>query len=268
MDFVIFESLPILTIYIGILLIILFSCELGYQLGKSLHSRQDKEATSSIGPMVSGLLGMLAFVLAFTFSMAAANHSSRKQNVLDEANAIGTAYLRSDLLSAQHKNVIKTLLREYVDIRIKVVDDISILGIKAVNIDTVIKRSITIHNLLWAEVSTAAINASSPNTSLMIVSLNNVIEMHEKRITAGLRNRIPTSIWIAILGICILTMITLGTQLGFSGKRRLLAVIPLSMAFSVLLVLAVDLNRPEKGLIIVGQKAMTNLQSKMNSELH
>mgnify|MGYP000024945775 CR=1 FL=1 len=268
MNFVIFESLPVLVIYIGISLIILFSCELGFQLGKNLHSREEKEATSSIGPMVSGLLGMLAFVLAFTFSMTAAHHSSRKQTVLDEANAIGTAYLRSDLLDTKHKHIIKKLLREYVDMRIRAVEDIRIHGIKAINIDIVLKRSVTIHNLLWTEVSTSAINANSLNTTLMIESLNNVIEMHEKRITAGLRNRIPTSIWIAVLSICILTMITLGTQLGFSGKRRLVAVIPLSMAFSALLVLAVDLNRPEKGLIIVGQQAMINLLSKMDNKLH
>ena len=264
MNFVIFESLPVLTIYIGISLTILFSCELGYQLGKNLHSKQDKEATSSLGPMVGGLLGMLAFVLAFTFSMTAAHHSARKQNVLDEANAIGTAYLRADLLNTQHRNKLKALLREYVDIRIKAVEDIRTKGIAGTNIGAVLKKSVALHNLLWAEASSAAIKANSLNTALMIASLNNVIEMHEKRVTAGLRNRIPISVWIAVLGICILTMITLGTQLGFSGKRRLVAVIPLSMAFSALLVLAVDLNRPEKGLITVGQQAMTNLQIKMN----
>jgi hypothetical protein len=218
--------------------------------------------------MVSGLLGMLAFVLAFTFSIAASHHSSRKQNVLDETNAVGTAYLRSDLLEMQHTKEIKQLLREYVDLRLRAVENIRLRGTSGAHVDAVLKRSVAIHNLLWTEASAAAIKAPSFNTSLVIESINNVIEMHEKRVTAGLRNRIPISIWIAVLAICILTMITMGTQIGFTGKRRLVAVIPLSMAFAALLVLAVDLNRPQKGLIIVGQQAMVNLQSIMSRDLN
>ena len=82
-------------------------------------TRQDKEAPISLGPMVGGLLGMLAFVLAFTFSMASSQHDLRKQNVLEEANSIGTAYLRADLIDKQHGTEVKRLLREYVDVRLK-----------------------------------------------------------------------------------------------------------------------------------------------------
>jgi len=266
MNFVIFESLPVLAIYIGISLVILLSCEIGFQLGNKYRNEQDKEAMSSLGPMVSGLLGMLAFVLALTFSMTTTHHSARKQSVLDEANAIGTAYLRSDLLDKKYGHKIKKLLIEYVDIRVKAVDDIRIKGLSKTDIDALLTRSVTIQQLLWAEGSSAAINNTSLNTTLMIEALNSVIEMHEKRVTAGLRNRIPTSVWFAVFGICILAMITVGTHIGFSGKRRLVAVIPLSMAFSSLIVLAVDLNRPEKGTIMVGQQAMINLQNKMQLE--
>jgi purine-cytosine permease-like protein len=103
----------------------------------------------------------------------------------------------------------------------------------------------------------------STNTALMIQSVNNVIDMHEKRVTAALRNRIPSSIWIALVAISVLTMITMGTQIGLTGKRRLVAVIPLALAFAVLVVLVVDLDRPQKGLITVGQQAMVDLQDNM-----
>jgi len=76
--------------------------EVGCQLGFHAKTRQDKEAPTSLGPMVGGLLGMLAFVLAFTFSMALTQHDHRKQTVLEEANSIGTAYLRSDLIETQY----------------------------------------------------------------------------------------------------------------------------------------------------------------------
>jgi hypothetical protein len=119
MNFSIFGSLPITGIFVGILLLILASCEAGYRFGKHARTDQDKEAPSSIGAMVGGLLGMLGFVLAFTFSMAASQHDLRKQNVLDEANSIGTAYLRTDLIDKQYGIEVKRLLREYVDVRLQ-----------------------------------------------------------------------------------------------------------------------------------------------------
>ena len=266
MKFGMFESLPIIVLFVCVVLVILVSCEVGYQLGKHFRTRKDRDAMTSIGPMVVGLLGMLAFVLAFTFSMAASHHTLRKIYVIDEANAVGTAYLRADLLQMQYKKEVKRLLREYVDSRLQAVVDIRLKGASGSHFDAAVSHSLDIHQLLWAQVSTAAAKASSLNTSLMIKSINNVIEMHEKRVTAGLFNRIPSSIWIAVLVICILTMITMGTQIGLTGKRRLIAVIPLSMAFSALFVLVVDLDRPQKGLIKVGQQAMINLQSNMGRE--
>ena len=89
--------------------------------------------------------------------------------------------------------------------------------------------------------------------------------MHEKRVTAALRNRIPGSIWVALFAISVLTMMVMGAQTGLAGKRALVAVIPLSFAFAALIVLIVDLDRPQKGLIRVGQQALVNVQSGMGT---
>jgi len=249
------ESLPLSGIFVGVSLLILASCELGYQFGKHARSTQDQEAPSSIGAMVGGLLGMLGFVLAFTFSMAASQFDIRKQNVLNEANAIGTAYLRADLIDKPHGTEVKRLLREYVDVRLQ--------GVKGAGLDAAIARSAEIHDLLWAQVSAAAAAKPTTNTSLMIQSINEVIDMHEKRLTGALRNRIPGSVWIALAAITFLTMGTMGMLIGFSGKRRTVAVIAVSLAFAVLVTLVVDLDSPQRGLIIVGQQSMVNLQHSM-----
>lgn len=251
-----FGSLPIAAIFVGFCLLILASCEVGYQFGKHARTDQDTEAPSSIGAMVGGLLGMLGFVLAFTFSMAASQHELRKQNVLDEANAIGTAYLRSDLIDKQYGIEVKRLLREYVDVRLQATSERGL--------DAAIARSSEIHNLVWAQVSSAAVASPNTNTFLMIQSINDVIDMHEKRLTGALRNRIPDSVWIALIAITVLTMGTMGVLVGFTGKRRQVAVVALSLAFAVLVTLVVDLDRPQSGLITVGQQSMVNLQSSMN----
>lgn len=87
-----------------------------------------------------------------------------------------------------------------------------------------------------------------------------------KRVTGGLRNRIPDSVWIALSAITALAMITMGMQAGFTGERRLVAVITLSLAFAALVTLVADLNRPQSGLITVGQQAMVDLQRGMDPE--
>jgi hypothetical protein len=248
----IFETLPAGIIYIAVVLVLLVSCEIGYRLGDRARSRQDKEAPASLAPMVGGLLGMLAFVLAFTFSIAAQLHELRKQNVLNEANVVGTAYLRSELLPDQHGAVIRKLLREYVEIRLA--------AARGENLEAALERSVAIHGLLWNQAVAAALEQPTTNTSMVVQSINDVIDMHQTRITAALQNRIPGSIWIALAVISILTMMTIGTQVGLSGKRRLIAVIPLSLALTALVILVVDLDRPGSGLISVGQQAMIELQ--------
>ena len=251
-----FGSLPLSGIFVGVSLLILASCEVGYQFGNRARSNQDKEAPSSIGAMVGGLLGMLGFVLAFTFSMAASQFEIRKQNVLDEANTIGTAYLRADLIDKPHGAEVKRLLRDYVDVRLQ--------AASGQDLDAAIARSADIHHQLWYQVSSAATAGPNTNTSLMIQSINDVIDMHEKRLTGALRNRIPESVWMALIAITVLTMGTMGMLIGFTGKRRQGAVLALSLAFAVLVTLVVDLDSPQRGLITAGQQSMIDLKTSMD----
>lgn len=249
------ESVPVFGVYVCIAAMMTVSCEIGFRLGRRNFSRQDKEASSSVGPMVGGLLGMLGFVLAFTFSMAASQYDLRKHNMLDEANTIGTAYLRADLIPEPVASEVRALLREYVDVRLA--------GAANIDVPAQLRRSTEIHEELWPKVAGLAVASPSTNTSLAVQATNDLIDMHEKRVTGALHNRIPSSIWTALLAITALTMLTMGLQVGLSGKRRLGALAPLMLAFAVLVTLVVDLDRPRGGLITVGQQAMIDLQASM-----
>ena len=250
------DSLPISGVYIGITLFILLSFEVGYQIAKYTRVPYAKEGPSALGPMVGGILGMLGFVLALTFSMVASHHNLRKQYVLDEANTIGTAYLRADLVDEPHRTEIKHLLKAYVDVRAQPKDSRE-------KVEKMLAGSVELHNLLWTQVLSASKNASSPNTGLLVRSINNVFDMHQKRLAVALRNRIPGSIWLTLFAISFLTMVTIGVQAGISKRRRLVAVIPLILAFAALSTVIVDLDRPLSGVITVGQEAMIDLQDRM-----
>jgi hypothetical protein len=250
-------ALPIPAVFAGMVLLILVACEVGFRIGHYHHGkRQDKDAPGSIGAMVGGLMSMLAFLLAFTFSLAAGQYDLRKQNVLAEANVIGSAFMRADLLDPARSAEVKRLLREYVDIRLGVAhgDDPK----------AALARSEEIHRQLWRHTSQAVADKPGAPTSAMAQSVIDVTAMHQRRAAAALHSRIPVSVWVGLLAITFLAMLTLGMQVGLNGKRRLVAAFPLSMAFAVLFTLVVDLDRPQSGFITVSQDAMADLQRTMS----
>jgi hypothetical protein len=206
--------------------------------------------------MVASILGLLALVLGFTFSLAASRFEARRQTILEEANAIGTAYLRAGLLRDPQKTTIEKLLREYVDVRIR--------GSGEDNITKAVARSEEIHGLLWQQTSVAAFE--SPNSivvGVFIQSLNNVIDLHAKRILVGLRSRIPLVIWAAVFGLAMLGMLSVGYQAGLSTTRRSPAMLILVLAFAVVLALIADLDRGHEGLLQVSQQALVDVQASM-----
>lgn len=253
------ESVPLYVIYIGLCLIMLLAFEIGYQITRRNKKFKEEVEPGTVSPMVGGLIGVLGFLLAFTFSIATSQYTQRKQYVLEEANEIGTSYLRADLIDTKNKIEVKKLLREYVDVRLQ--------ALSSTDINKELNRSVELHGLMWNEVTEAALVMPNTNTSLMIQSMNNVIDVHEKRVTAGLRNRIPLSIWITLLAISIMTMATIGIKAGFTKPRGLIAVIPMIMAFAALTTLIADINRPQKGLFRIGQQSMISLQKSMNKDL-
>lgn len=255
-----FESMSVGAAYVCIVLLVLASCEAGFLIGRH-HQRKsrDEEAHASVGPMVGALLSMLAFVLAFTFSMAASHHDARKRNVLAEANHIGTAYLRADFLVEPQRAEVKRLLIEYVDIRLQ-----------AANPDgdwqEALKRSLEIQHLLRSRVTVAARADPAPTMALLVESINQIIDMHEQRLMDAVRARIPGGIWFGLMAIAVLAMGAMGVQLGLSGKRRLIGIVPVALAYSILATLILDLNRPQGGFIKVGQQPMMDLRETLSRE--
>ena len=114
------DALPLWALFIVIVLVVLFSVECGYRLGKYRRGRQEHEKEAPVGTMVGATLGLLAFILAFTFGLAAARFDTRRQVLLDEANAIGTTYLRAGMLPERVEEI-RALLRNYVSARLDAV---------------------------------------------------------------------------------------------------------------------------------------------------
>jgi hypothetical protein len=254
------DALPLWGLFIAILVIVLLSIECGYRLGKYRRGRHGQEKEAPVGTMVGATLGLLAFILAFTFGLAAARFDTRRQVLLDEANAIGTTYLRAGMLPERGEEV-RRLLRDYVGVRLD--------AVRSGDVAEGIRQSKTIQQQVWTEAETVAQkNPNSIVVGLFIQSLNETIDLHAKRVQAGVRSRIPGAIWVGLFAVAVLSLTAMGYLEGLSGTRRSLAVVAVAVAFSVVIELIADLDRPQEGVLRVSQQALVDLQRSMTPTGH
>ncbi len=251
------DYLPLWGLFMASVVVMLLSLEASYRLGgyRRQHSQQEKEAP--VGAMTGTTLGLLAFLLAFTFGLAASRHDGRRQVILDEANAIGTAHLRAGLLPEPHRTEIRNFLHEYVDVRLE--------GVQAGKLEPAIRRSEELHGVLWAQAVAVGEKSPGPIAGLFIQSLNEVIDLHSKRVMLGLRSRIPGSIWAALSLVTILAMSAVGYHTGLTGTIRSPAVLALILTYSTVLLLIADLDRPGEGLLKVSQQTMIDLRHTLSA---
>jgi hypothetical protein len=141
------DALPLWGLFIAILGVVLISVECGYRLGKFRLSRREQEKEAPVGTMVGATLGLLAFILAFTFGLASSRFDNRRQLLLDEANALGTTYLRAGMLPEWGEEV-RRLLRDYIGHRLD--------AVRSGDVTEGIRRSENIQQQVWTEAETVA----------------------------------------------------------------------------------------------------------------
>ena len=251
-----FHRAPFSGVFFAMVLCVLISIEAGLRIGFWSRKRKPCEVDPAIGTLVGAMLGLLAFILAFTFGMAASEFDARRMAVLKESNAIGTAYLRADFMPEPERAHIRDLFREYVKARLE--------APKPEKMEATIERSEKLLGALWARVSTLADkNAGSVLTGLFVSALNEVIDVHSERVLLGSK-RIPGIIWLALYFVTFLSMFAVGYQCGMGGRRSLLTTLVLALTFSAVILLIKDLDSPRQGLIRTPQQSMIDLQKQIN----
>jgi hypothetical protein len=251
----IIDFLPLWLFYLIVSAIVLLVIEAGWHLGNYRRQRAEDEKTP-VNAAVGATLGLLAFLLAFTFSMAATRFDSRKLVILNEANAIGTTYLRTSLLPDPLGEQARSLLREYTVIRAG--------GRVVIMSEDGMTRSAALQDQLWAIAAEVGAQSSSYTTGLFIQSLNEMIDLDEVRITAN-RNRIPDSIWLMLGVVTIFSMAAIGFQFGLTGARSWVVIILLLIAFTTVITMIADLDRSQGGIIRVSQQPLMDLLSKIGT---
>jgi hypothetical protein len=256
MDLTLLDSVPLWGVFLGTMIFVALSVEVGFQLGRFRRRHSLAEKDAPVGAIVGATLGLLAFMLAFTFGLAASRFDTRRMVVMEEANAIGTTYLRAGLLTKPHSQQIRQLLRDYVKIRLIASQTRSLE-----DVDQIVSKSTDLHDALWLQAM--EVSEKDPHSilvGLFIQSLNEMIDLHAKRVLVALHNRVPEILWWTLYFITALSIGALGYQEGLVGSRRSFAVLALVVCFSLVILLIADLDRPHEGAVRVGQQSMVDLQ--------
>ncbi len=253
-DFI--DSMPLWGVLLTTVSIVWLASEAGFRTGQRSSQNPDFNNETQITSMSGATLGLLAFLLAFTFSMAAGHFDTRKKVILDEAKVISTAHARTYLLPAEQVTKIRSILEEYTTLRSNIAGD--------VDVDAVIRESEDLQAQMWEEVeSLAAGDKLTVMHSLMIQSINAVFDAHSDRVAAGLHNRIPPTIWLALYTVLLLSMFGMGFHSGIKGSRSPVPTVALALSFSMVLFLIADLDRPDSGLVRPDQSALAALEKRL-----
>ena len=259
----VFDSIPLFWVFMSLLGLILISGDFGFVLGRRTRTRYSDSASIRTGSVVTASLALLGFMSALTFSSVVENMEERKQLVLEEANAIGTAYLRADLLDSQDREQIKKQLYEYVALRIKIAQTY-----ENVRIPEALLASETIQDQLWETAVESAGRNPTPVMSLVLQSINDVIDLHQMRIAVNYYHRMPNILWISLLGLTIIAMVIGGYHSGLTGgKRSVTATLSFALSFSLVLFLTVALDRPGNQVSTVTQDALIDVKHLIEGAL-
>lgn len=246
------------AIAVTLLILMALALRIGHMVGvRSTAIKNCKPCKEHISTLLTSLLGMLALILGFAFSIALERFDSRSDAVVEEANAIGTAYLRTAMLPEAYRAPTQQLFVQYLDARLQE---------SRLNLTQRSERDVQnqlagkLQTQLWQKASQAA--GEDPNqvrTGLFIQALNEVIDAYGKRY-AELNRHIPELVLLLLYGAFILSGGMLGYSAGVSSHKPSNAVYVMLTVVVPMMYLVIDLDRPRRGLINVDQTPMQSLQ--------
>ncbi len=225
-------------------------------LGVAFGERQKTSATEGskgqANAIQGSLLGLLALLLGFTFSLALGRFDQRSIEVVNEANAIGTAWLRTDLVGDAQREEAKALMRQYGAVRVQATQ---VSAADNAGREALIAEAGQIFGQLWQLGSAEARLTPNPVTMAFLASLNDMTDALSSR-DAAINRHVPELVLFLLFG----TFIMLGGVVGYSSAigdtRPGLPVYAMMMLIVILVFLIIDLDRPRRGLIEVDQSTL------------
>jgi hypothetical protein len=233
------------------------SLKIGFRLART-GDRPRREQEAHVRTMTGAAVGLLTFMLVFTFWIASSHFNQAREVVLDEAGVIGTTYMRADLLPEPYRMEIRNLLREYVDVRLA--------GIQSGNIDQASSREEEVRRRIWSKTMAAREATGNPIfDEFLRRSLSKFIALHTRWIGVQKEFNISTVVWVALYVIIALTMISIGFHAGMTNMSKAPVIPVFVLLLSVLMFLIADLDTPQVGALRVNHWSLIELRNTMSA---
>lgn len=238
-----------------LLALMLLSIWLGSLIGLRRMRRTSDSGRTQVMAVQGSLLGLLALLLGFTFSLSLARHDDRSRAVVAEANAIGTAWLRTDLIEEPARTELRRLMRAYLGARLASARLTMVEDADRAEMHAAAQAAFA---QLWSIAGATARDAGSPATLSFVTALNAMFDAYGDR-TAALERHVPE----LVLALLFVTLLFLSWVLGYastvSGVRPTSPLIVMVFLIITLVFLIIDLDRPRRGFIAIDQSALLDL---------
>ena len=247
----------------GLVVVMFIAMEAGFIYGRKRQKATTEPIRSQVNGVLASMVGLLALLLGFTFSLSVQRYEARNQAVVTETNAIGTTYLRTWLLPADMQEEPRVLLRRYVDALLKE-GEVPLADIAA---RTPLQNQATrISNQIWAQAIKAAERDPRLLTSgLFIQTLNDQIDATAAR-NAELSRHVPEIVIWLIIAASLFCTCLLGYASGISGERTSVSAGFLAVTLIMVFYLIITLDRPRSGLIRSNAQPVQSLVQSMRPE--
>jgi hypothetical protein len=264
-----FDLIPIWFLLIGTVLLMVLFIEFGFRLGRRAQATAKKAQTSQVRAIMGAGLGLLAFMLAFTFSTAQSHFEARVQSLAEEARIARNAFMQADMMKEPERTQAKQLLREYIELR-----SVGKLGDEK-GTEQDLAESLRVSEQIQKDLWLLAVQAggyksknlaATERNSMLMASVLALTDIHYTRVHSAVMNRIPLTIWITLYLMAVLAMIIMGYQAGLTGKRSPVATITLALAFSAVIILISDLDRPVMSFFEINNQLLLDLNEYMQAE--
>jgi hypothetical protein len=246
------DTLSLTGSALAILAALLAGATVGYRGHVWLRKRRGETAIESHDHLLSAVLGLLALLLGFTFSLALNRYETRRDLVVQEANALGTTWLRAQLLEEPNRTAMQGLLRAYLDDRL--------VWSEADSAPEALARTNALQQKLWTV--TGQVIRSDPNPQLsraLMDAMNQSFDLASAR-SAARSAHVPDRVLGVLLLYAVLSAAMLGYTSAAKGKPQRIATVSVLMLLTMALVMILDIDRPRSGAIQVSQQPLEQLK--------
>jgi hypothetical protein len=234
-----------LSFLVALAVAMLLLLRFGRRFGEHRRTQDPEEAKASFGSVDGAVFGLLGLLIAFTFSGAASRLDVRRAQAIDEANCIGTAWLRLDLLPAATKASLRPKLRDYTTARL--MSGKKMPDFQAVKAE--LARAAELQQKIWDEaVAACAASSSSSATMLVLPALNQMFDAASTRTTTAQLHP-PTIIYVLLVSLVLVGSLLAGYSLGLGRVRNWFHPAMFLLAMVLAIYIIIDFEFPRVGLI-------------------